>query len=276
MNVITVGKKLANQLLIRRKDFRKIETSFCFLDETGLLYSERDKFFGIGVIKCRQPEKIYNRIRIIRRKYNYNEEIKWSKLDTKVRFDMAREIFNIFLTEDISFNCIILDKEKLDFKKHFDNNLYKVYSSFSVALMKLIIGAKAKEILIVLADNYFSPRGENIEERIKKFTNDHYQEFVISGVCQIDSRSSDLLQITDLILGAIVYDLKKIDNKISTQFTGVYKRKFLNFLYQKLNIEGSFFVKNGHRTRNYILSGDKLRATVFDCDRSRVSKFTRI
>lgn len=276
MKIKRAGRILTRQLLIRRQDFRKIETSFCFLDETGLLRSERDKFFGIGIIKCKKPERIYNRIRGIRQKYNYNEEIKWSKLDTKVRFDVAREIFNVFLTEEVDFNCIILDKEKLDFKKHFDNNLYKVYSNFSVALMKLLIGAQSKEVLIVLADNYFSPHGENIEERIKKFTNDHYKEFVIAGVCQIDSCSSDLLQITDLILGAIVYDLKKIDNKISTQFTGVYKRKFLNFLYQKLGIKGSFFIKDGHRTRNYILSGNKLRATIFDCDRSRVKKFVKI
>lgn len=276
MNITKTGRQLFDQLLIKRKDFRKIETSFCFLDETGLLCSERDKFFGIGIIKCKKPEKIYNRVRSIRRKYNYNEEIKWSKLDTKIRFDVAREVFNIFLTEEVSFNCIILDKERLDFKKYFDDNLYKVYSNFSVALMKLMIGVRVEEIFIVLADNYFSPRGENIEERIKKFTNDHYKEFAIAGVCQIDSCSSDLLQITDLILGAIVYDLKKINNKKEAQFTGVYKRKFLNFLYQKLNIKGSFFIKNGHHTRNYVLSGDKLRATIFDCDRSRVKKFIEI
>lgn len=140
--------------------------------------------------------------------------------------------------------------------------------------MKLIIGKNPKEVITLLADDYFSPDGTDLENTIKKFVNDHYQNFVITGVCQIDSRSSDLLQLTDLILGAIVYDLKKQRGLIKKSNT--YKRKFLNFMYQKLNIKKSFFVNRfGFSTRNYILSGDKIRATIFDYKRSTTKKFSR-
>lgn len=257
-----------------KKDFRDIKTCFCFLDETGLLRSHRDKFFAIGILKCGNPEKLYNRIRKVRQRYNYNEELKWTNLNSRIRFDIAREFFNIFLTEDVKFNCIILDKEKLDFKKHYDNDLYKVYRNFSIALLKLIIGKSPDEVIILLADNYFTPEGIDLECTIKKFTNDHYKKFIIAGVCQIDSRSSDLLQLTDLILGTIVGDLKKQEGLIQKPST--YKRKFLNFVYQKLIIKKSFFInKFGLRTRNYVLFGDKLRATVFDCKRSTAKKFLK-
>jgi len=77
--------------------------------------------------------------------------------------------------------------------------------------------------------------------------------------------------MTDLILGAILYDLKKQNNLIEDQNT--YKRKFLNFLYQKLKIKKSFFINQYGFTRNYVLSGDKIRATIFDSKRSKASKF---
>jgi len=255
----------------KKDNFRAIKSCFCFLDETGLINDPRDKFFGIGIIKIDYPEKVYNKIRKIRGKYNYREEIKWSKINRKIRFDMAREFFGIFLKEDVKFNCIILDKEELDFKKHFDNDLYKVYRNFSIALLKLMIGKSPNELIILLADDYFTPDGVDLELTIKKFTNDHYQNFVVAGVCQIDSKSSDVLQLTDLILGAIVYDLKKQKGLVKRQ--NVYKRKFLNFIYQKLNIQGSFFKNRiGLETRNYVLSGDKIRATIFDCHRSIAEK----
>lgn len=254
------------------KHFKDIKTCFCFLDETGLLYSARDKFFALGIIKCREPQRLYNRIRSIRQRYNYDHEIKWSELDRRIRFDIAREFFNVFLSEDAKFNCIILNKEELDFQKYFQNNLYKVYQSFSVALLKLIIGKNPEEVIILLTDDYFTPDGTDLEDKIKKFINNHYEKFIIAGVCQINSKSSDILQLTDLILGAILYDLKKQNDLIDDQNT--YKRKFLNFLYQKLRIKKSFFVNRfGFKTRNYVLSGDKIRATIFDSKRSITKKF---
>lgn len=254
------------------KHFKDIKTCFCFLDETGLLYSARDKFFALGIIKCSEPQMLYNQIRKIRQKYNYDREIKWAGLDRKIRFDIAREFFNIFLSEDAKFNCIILNKEELDFQKYFQNNLYKVYQSFSVALLKLIIGKNPEEVIILLTDDYFTPDSEDLESAVKGIINDHYQKFIIAGICQINSKDSDILQLTDIILGAILYDLKKQKALIEDQNT--YKRKFLNFLYQKLKIRKSFFINQfGFKTRNYVLSGDKIRATIFDSKRSRANKF---
>ncbi len=257
--------------MLTNQYFKDIKTSFCFLDETGLLYSARDKFFALGIIRCSNPQKLYSRIRKIRNRYNYKEEVKWTNLDRKIRFDIAIEFFDIFLTEDAKFNCIILDKDELDFKKYFQNNLCKVYRNFSIALLKLIIGKEPEEVIILLTDDYFVSDSENIEAAIKGIVNDHYKKFVIAGVCQINSKSSDLLQLTDLVLGAILYDLKKQDGLIDHQNT--FKRKFLNFIYQKLKIKKSFFINRfGFKTRNYVLSGDKIRATIFNCKKSTAER----
>lgn len=258
-----------------KKDFRDVKTSFCFLDETGLIYAKRDRYFAIGILKCKKPELIYNNLRKIRQRNNYNEEVKWSQLNSSIRFKIARDYFNAFMQDkDSEFNCIILNKDELNFESEFNNQLGKVYRSFTVALLKLIIGKTPDELLIVLADDYFTPKELKIEETIKKFTNDHYKTFTVAGVCQIHSKSSDLLQLTDLILGAIVYDLKKQEKIIEKQ--GTYKRKFLNFLYQKLQIRKAFFMNRfGIKIRNYSFSGRKIRATIFDAKKSRVKKYIK-
>ena len=250
-------------------DYRDVKTSFCFLDETGLLNSPRDKYFAIGIVKCGNPENLYNRIRRIRSKYNYNEELKWARLDRRIRLQMAREFFKIFMSEDCEFNSIILDKDELDFEKYYDNNMYKVYRNFTVTLLKLIIGKNPEEVIVILADDYFAPEGTDLEDTIKKFTNSHYKRFVIAGVCQIDSKSNDVLQMADLILGAIAYDLKKHNGLIQSSRRSRFKRQFLNFVYQKLSVDESFF-KNG---RNFIYDGRKIRASIYDPKRSTTQKF---
>src|SRR3989338_4971364 len=191
------------------KHFKDIKSAFCFLDETGLIHSERDKYFALGILKCDNPQNLYNEIRKVRSRYRYNEEMKWANLDRRIRFDIAMEFFNIFLKSEAKFNCIILDKDEMDFEKYYNNDLYKVYRNFTVTLLKLIIGKDPQEVLIVLADDYFTPDGTDLEVTTKKFINNHYEKFVVSGMCQINSKSSDMLQLTDLILGSILYDLKK-------------------------------------------------------------------
>ena len=261
-----------------KKDFRDIKTCFCFLDETGLIHHKRDKFFALGILKCNNPEKLYNRIRKIRQKYNYNEELKWADLSRKIRFDVAREVFNVFLEEHTEFNSIILNKDELDFKKHYNDDLNKVYRNFSIALLKLIIGKNPRELLIILADDYFTPDGTDLETTIKKFTNDHYKKFVIAGVCQIDSKSSNLLQLADLILGAVMYDLKRREKLVKKQ--NEYKRKFLNFIFQKMNVKRSFFIHNRTRLKirnfvsseirrkEYFIPKGKIKASIFDAKKS--------
>ena len=44
------------------------------------------------------------------------------------------------------------------------------------------------------------------------------------GVCQMDSKSCDLLQVTDLFLGAVLYDLKLLEKIIP--FKKIIKQDF--------------------------------------------------
>jgi hypothetical protein len=54
--------------------------------------------------------------------------------------------------------------------------------------------------------------------------------------------------------------------------SGRFKRKFVNYLYQKLSVKNNFF-KNGRSGDNYIFGRGKIKATIFDCDKSKVKKY---
>src|SRR3990167_2593785 len=114
---------------LKLSDYDKIITPFCFLDETGLLNSERDRFFSIGMVKCSRPYEMLTEIEKIRHRQNYTEEAKWQKI-----FPNNLPIYKMMLIQHhlinrqiigeyflpFCFFCIILPVPNLfDFRKHF-------------------------------------------------------------------------------------------------------------------------------------------------------------
>lgn len=48
----------------------------------------------------------------------------------------------------------------------------------------------------------------NFEEDVKLRVNKAFKQEALLGVCRIDSKASDLLQLTDFLLGAVSYEYK--------------------------------------------------------------------
>ncbi|KKT78671.1 MAG: hypothetical protein UW74_C0020G0001, partial [Candidatus Giovannonibacteria bacterium GW2011_GWC2_44_8] len=78
------------------------------------------------------------------------------------------------------------------------------------------------------------------------------KRLALAGVCRLDSRSNDLLQLVDLIIGAISYDLKLTTKAIK----GNDKNKLDLLKYLKQNLGTSGFM-NGFRNRNFNVFVDK-------------------
>ena len=65
---------------LRLKDFDRIWTKFCFLDETGSLDDVKDPYFTIGLLKMSQPYYLQSRILYERNIRNFHDELKFNKL----------------------------------------------------------------------------------------------------------------------------------------------------------------------------------------------------
>jgi hypothetical protein len=105
------------------------------------------------------------------------------------------------------------------------------------------------EILILIADYITTPNDVKFEVNVKRRVNEGQSRLAIAGVCRFDSKSNDLLQLTDLIIGSINYDIKlslgiiKNGNK--------YKIKLVEYLKNGLGIGTQEFLEKSFKNDTF-------------------------
>ncbi len=67
-------------MALKLKNYKDIRTPFAFFDETGSINDKANRFFCLGMIKCMQPFFLDSKIRQLREKHNFYDEIKWNTL----------------------------------------------------------------------------------------------------------------------------------------------------------------------------------------------------
>lgn len=221
--------KRSNELTLQ--DYKKIRTSFVFFDETGSINDSSNRFFGLGMIKCRQPHYLDHEVRLIRQRHSFFDEIKWNKISSK-NVGVLKEIINqIFSIGGIKFEAYIINKDDVDFKKLYNNNPYKAYQDFTEKL--LCNNIAENEILMVLADYISTPNNVHFEVSLKHTINRSLGRLAIMGVHRVESSGVNLIQLVDLLVGAVVYEYK-IKNKIVTGDR--YKIVIYKYILSKLRI----------------------------------------
>ncbi len=228
---------------LKLKNYNQIWTKFCFLDESGSLNNKTEPYFTLGILKMSQPYYLQNKILYERNKNNFYDEMKFNKLSrNKIQF-IKIIIDSIFNTKSLSFYSYTTHKKSEYFIDNFSNNEWKAYEDITLKLMNVVLAKH--EILILIADYITTPRNVKYEVNIKKIFNNNKKRLSIAGVCRFDSKSNDLLQVTDLLIGAITYDLKFKKGLVSGD---KYKLEIVNYLKEKLGVE-SFI--NGFKNYNF-------------------------
>lgn len=233
-------------------DYKSIWTKFCFLDESGSLNNPKDAFFTVGFIKCSQPYYLQNKILYERRKRSFFDEMHFNKLSKK-NIDFAKlAIDSLFATRSLWFHSYSLDKQGGYFNKEFNSNPWQAYEDISIRVLESAI--PDNEILIVLADYITTPRNIRFEISVKRKINEKLKRLAVAGVCRFDSKSNDLLQIADLIVGAISYDLKLSTGTILNG--DKYKKSFLKYFKEMIGLKDKSFV-GGFRSHMFNIFVDK-------------------
>ncbi|MFH1111685.1 MAG: DUF3800 domain-containing protein [Patescibacteria group bacterium] len=213
-------------------DCKSIWTKFCFLDESGSLNNPTEVFFTVGYLKCVQPYYLQSKILYQRSRANFHDELKFNKL-SHYNFDFCKfALDSVLETKGMFFSSYSLDKRGEYFTKEFGLNPWQAYEDISIRVIESSIGPN--EILTVIADHVTVPRDVRFEVNVKRKINEDAGRLAIAGVARFDSRSNDLLQISDLLIGAITYDLKLATGLIKRG--DKYKRRFLEYFKSKLEI----------------------------------------
>lgn len=234
---------------LKLKDYDQIWTKFCFLDESGSLNNKTEPYFTLGILKMSQPYYLQSRILYERTKNNFYDELKFNKLSNKNIFFAKIVIDSIFDTKSLNFYSYTTQKKSKYFIDNFLENEWKAYESITLKLMKAVLSNH--EILILIADHITTPEDIKYEVNIKKIFNNSNKRLSITGVCRFDSKSNDLLQVTDLLIGSITYDLKFKTGLVSGD---KYKLELVDYLKEKL---GATNFIDGFRNYNFNIFVEK-------------------
>lgn len=235
---------------LKLSDYNQIWTKFCFLDETGSLSNFTDPFFTVGIIKMSQPYYLMSKLHYERSKRNFHDEMHFNKL-SKNNIGFAKlAIESFFDTNSAYFYSYSIDKCGEYFQREFRGDPWKAYEKLTIRLLEAALSEH--EILILLADHVTTPKNIRFEVDVKKEMNNKIGRLALAGVCRIDSKASDLLQVVDLIIGIISYDLKIEAGVIKGG--DQYKKELLKFFKQNLGASGFM---SGFRNRMFNIFVDK-------------------
>jgi hypothetical protein len=99
----------------------------------------------------------------------------------------------------------------------------------------------------VIADEYSTPPAETFEENVRDYVNQQLRRQAVAGVCRMRSHGIDLLQLIDLILGAVVYEYKARTGVVSPS---AYKPKAKLLAHLKSRAGAKTFV-GGYRDSRF-------------------------
>jgi hypothetical protein len=187
-----------------KQQSRTEKYAFAFLDETGTLGGPRDPYFAVGLLRSPEPYELLRPIQRIRDRQHFYDEIKWNRVSAK-KLPLLIDLVNVFMSSNATFSAFVADKQKHDVIGRFGGP-FKAYEALARQLVRGSI--PRGEIIWVIADEYSTPPSETFEENVRDYINRGIRRQAVAGVCRMRSTGADLLQLIDLLLGAVVYEYK--------------------------------------------------------------------
>jgi len=177
---------------------RKVD-KYIFFDESGT--GGDSSYLALGVVVCKHPSKLHEKFDQLRKKYEYYNEIKFEKMSRK-RHKIYRAFLKVFEdSENVYFRAVVINKRKVGIK-HFGHKRWARFNTLADDLINSVV--KESESVKVIADERTSPAEDNFSEYLLTHVIGA-QEVVL-----VNSKDYDLIQICDLILGAVRASFEKV------------------------------------------------------------------
>lgn len=180
-----------------------------YCDESGHLNYEDDKVMGFAGIECPidKIKEINDNLREIKSDFGFSpyQELKWSKISPK-NMDLYKRFINyFFIDDDLHFRAIIIkNKSKLKFtQSNTKADFY--YKMLYFMIIKKLNPANKYNIYLDIKDTNSAERVANLKKFLNKTKLDYNVGNTIKNIQTIRSYESNLLQLADILLGAISY-----------------------------------------------------------------------
>lgn len=189
-----------------------------YCDESCHLKSNDSKFMLIGAVYCpkNKVKKVNQYIKHLKENYNLsnNIELKWNKVDKKTE-RLYLDIINYFFNLDyLKFRVIVIDKTKLNHEKYSqtENDFY--HKTYYEMLKYIITPGNTYNIYPDIKDtnSYYNHQIMLNFLRLKMSDNN---KKTIRKVQPIKSYEAPILQINDILIGALSYYYRNLNSNES-------------------------------------------------------------
>lgn len=204
-----------------------------YCDESCHLEHDKQKYMVLGGIICEKSNKnkIKRDIIEIKSRNNIKEkaEIKWNKVSPS-KINYYKEIVDYFFSSnDLRFRALIIDKTQLrheKFNQTHDDWYYKMYYQL---LLNLVEPKQENYIYLDIKDTKSAKKVEGLKQYLS-FKLMDYEFEIIKNIQSINSQESVIMQMADLLIGAIGYRNRKVYNE---ENSSIAKRELMMYIIEK-------------------------------------------
>lgn len=171
-----------------------------YCDESSHLENDGKRFMLLAYVKCpyQQVRMHTERIKALKAEHGFKGEIKWSKLSHKM-YGFYHALIEYFFATDLSFRAVVVRKGQVNNAAHgqdYDTFYYKMYWQL---LYHKIDMQHHYNIYLDIKDT----RSADKVNRLKDILRIDYS--TVRNLQNIRSHESYLMQLTDVLMGAIGY-----------------------------------------------------------------------
>lgn len=173
-----------------------------YCDESCHLEHDHKPYMLLGNISCAYPQvkRHSERIKEIKKKHHFYAEIKWTNVSrSKLQFYL--ELIDYFFDTDLKFRAIGVQKEYIQLEEPnttFDDFYYKMYYRL---LNYKVDTTDHYNVYLDIKDTWSNTKANRLRDIL------NVQFGVFRKVQCIRSEESLLLQMADLLMGAIAYEI---------------------------------------------------------------------
>ena len=180
-----------------------------FCDESNHLYNDESDIMVIGGIRCdaSQVEFINRYIKHLKHKHNANNELKWTKLNNNKR-EFYTELLEFFFSRiDMRFNTqVVIGKSNLNHDRYNDGVADKFY--YKMYYYALLPFFNVDEKFNIFMDYKDTKGGRRVKE-LNNVVHNTFRGNIDTAYTIIHSHESQIMQLCDILIGAIGYKIRK-------------------------------------------------------------------
>lgn len=231
---------------------------FGFIDSSGII--KTDKFFGTGLLFVRNAgdmaDKLAKNYQATQNTVKNNKKAAIAKLlsdgkkdeiisilSNNKKFEMKfenvrasteayyKKMIDIFFSDkENRFSAMVIDKENPAFNADFIGDSWEAYTGYSASLITREMRNLQNDKLCIIVDEVTKPSNKpssledtifsKLKTKVGREAGANIKFENIFGVLSIESHSNLLMQLTDVLLGAVMYDFKKKNGLTSDKTEG--------------------------------------------------------